>query len=98
MMIVHRVAEQHRALEPDVPITITWPDELRLAMNGPGIAPEDLPKVFDRYLRADQSNGTGIGLALVKQIADAHGENTVQSPLAGQQHGTRFVMSFTRAE
>jgi two-component system, OmpR family, sensor histidine kinase MprB len=43
---------------------------------GPGIAPEDLPLVFNRFYRSARARGmpgAGLGLAIVKQIADAHG-------------------------
>jgi two-component system sensor histidine kinase MprB len=44
--------------------------------HGPGIAPEDLPHVFDRFYRAAAARklpGSGLGLAIVKQVADSHG-------------------------
>jgi signal transduction histidine kinase len=45
--------------------------------NGQGIAPEDLPYLFDHFYRADKSRsrasgGSGIGLAIVKQLVEAH--------------------------
>jgi two-component system, OmpR family, sensor histidine kinase MprB len=44
--------------------------------HGPGFAADDLPHVFDRFYRATRSRGlpgAGLGLAIVRQVADAHG-------------------------
>jgi two-component system sensor histidine kinase MprB len=48
--------------------------------HGPGIAPDDLPHIFDRFYRATQARGTpgsGLGLAIVRQVAEAHGGSIV---------------------
>lgn len=44
--------------------------------HGPGIAEDDLPRVFDRFYRADDARGlpgSGLGLAIVRQVAEQHG-------------------------
>jgi two-component system sensor histidine kinase KdpD len=50
--------------------------ELAVRDNGKGIAPADVPHLFDKFFRADRSGrvpGTGIGLAIVKGVVEAHG-------------------------
>ena len=63
--------------------------------NGTGIAPEHLPRVFDRFYRAESSrssDGAGLGLALVKSIVDLHGGSaTIHSEVG---HGTTVTLRF----
>jgi two-component system sensor histidine kinase MprB len=50
--------------------------ELSVRDHGPGIAPADLPLVFDRFYRSPTARslpGSGLGLAIVRQVAEAHG-------------------------
>jgi signal transduction histidine kinase len=51
--------------------------EIQVADTGSGIAPEDLPHVFDRFYRGDKSRsrrggGAGLGLAITRQLITAH--------------------------
>ena len=62
--------------------------------DGLGIAPEDLPQIWDRLYRADRSRGQrglGLGLSLVRAIATAHrGEASVTS---APGKGARFRLA-----
>jgi signal transduction histidine kinase len=63
--------------------------QVHIRDTGVGIAPEDLPHIFERFYRADRSRtrqthvtstGAGLGLAIVKYIVEAHGGSvTVES-------------------
>ncbi len=49
---------------------------VRVRDHGPGIAEEDMPRVFDRFYRAVNARGlpgSGLGLAIVRQVAETHG-------------------------
>jgi two-component system, OmpR family, heavy metal sensor histidine kinase CusS len=72
--------------------------EVTVSDNGSGIATEHLPRVFDRFYRAESSRGSdgaGLGLALVKSIVELHGGSAaIQSEL---NHGTTVVLRFPAA-
>ncbi|MDQ0059759.1 sensor histidine kinase [Paenibacillus harenae] len=73
---------------------------IELEDTGPGIEEEDLPHIFDRFYRAEQSRnsetgGSGLGLAIVKQIIEGHGgvvwaENAIHG-------GARFCLKLPLA-
>lgn len=63
--------------------------------DGPGIAPDELNKVFERFYRipGSQGSGCGLGLAIVKEIADLHKANIAVSRV-GVKGGTRIELIF----
>ncbi len=77
-------------------ITDTGHAILRVQNTGPGIPTADLPHVFKRFYRADASRnrktgGVGLGLAICKAIADAHGADLSVSSDA--VNGTTFTLT-----
>lgn len=65
--------------------------------DGPGIARENLPMVFERFWRADESRatqGTGIGLSIVRSVVEAHGGAVSVDSAPGE--GTRFRIRLNR--
>ena len=68
--------------------------------NGPGITPEDLPHVFERFYRADKSRSgatphTGLGLAISKAFVEAHGGTIEATSQPGQ--GAEFTVKIPSA-
>jgi PAS domain S-box-containing protein len=71
--------------------------EITVADTGKGIALEFLPRVFDRFRQEDATTtrtfgGLGLGLAIVRQLAELHG-GTVQVDSAGEGQGSTFTVS-----
>lgn len=61
--------------------------EIRISDAGIGIAPEELPRIFDQYYRAkgsDKIRGSGLGLYLVRQIIELHGGTLFATSILGQ--------------
>lgn len=92
-------AAQHTS--PGEVITLGWAKrgeeiELWVADEGEGISEEDLPHIFEPFYRGDRSRsrrrgGTGLGLALVRDIAESHGGRlSVESDGVGE--GSRFTV------
>ena len=67
--------------------------------HGPGIPPEDLPYIFDRYYRARQDSGrtgTGLGLSITKAILQQHGFAFGVDSAVGRGSTFWFEMKDTR--
>ena len=78
----------------------TWGDMVRVAVcdDGPGIAPELIPRIFDRYLHVAQResrHGAGLGLYIAKGIVENHGGRLwVESTLG---RGSTFFFTLPQA-
>jgi heavy metal sensor kinase len=84
-------------------IVCTVADKVRLEVrdNGAGIPQPDIPRIFDRFYRADPARsqnvaGAGLGLAIVKSICVAHG--AVLDVVSTVGIGTAVTVDFPRAE
>lgn len=86
-------------LEGEIEVALRWHGdhaELRVRDTGTGIPERELPHIFDRFHRVEQSRGrsfegSGIGLALVKQLVHLHGGSVQVTSSEGQ--GSTFVVS-----
>lgn len=84
-------------------VTVAWQmlaggqTEFSVQDTGPGVAPEHLPRLTERFYRVDRSRsretgGTGLGLAIVKHVVQRHGaELRIESTLG---KGSRFAIVF----
>jgi signal transduction histidine kinase len=73
--------------------------QIEISDSGPGIAPDDLPHIFDPYYSASkkhQKTGTGLGLYIAKGIVDAHGGTIRCTSEPGV--GTTFNITLPLAE
>jgi signal transduction histidine kinase len=71
---------------------------LRVRDTGPGIPPDELPRIFDRLVRGDTSRterGLGLGLSLVKAVVEAHGGTVEVASEPGR--GSVFTVSLPAA-
>ncbi len=87
---------------PDTPIRVSWEKNLLgeyqfiVSDQGPGIDPQDLPRITERYYRAAHGAadiaGSGLGLAIVQQATNKHGATLEIDSSPG--NSTTFTVSF----
>ncbi|WP_318014247.1 HAMP domain-containing sensor histidine kinase [Geodermatophilus sp. YIM 151500] len=93
---------------PTAPVTVSLDEDpgdpdtvvLRVADEGPGLAPDDATRVFERFYRADtsrtrQAGGTGLGLAIVASLVAAHGGTVDLTTAEGR--GATFTVRLPRS-
>ena len=85
-------------------ISVTVECDVRVARivvedHGVGIPPDHVERIFERFHRVDparasETGGAGLGLSIVRRIAQLHGGDVVYSPV--QPHGSRFALTILR--
>jgi two-component system, OmpR family, heavy metal sensor histidine kinase CusS len=106
MALTNLVSNALRHSPPGATVTIAAEERpggmlVSVRDEGAGIAAEHLPRVFDRFYRAEESRtnlsentgGSGLGLALVKTIMNLHGGTATVESTAGR--GTTFLLHFS---
>jgi two-component system OmpR family sensor kinase len=87
----------------DAPVTVTVAGsaagvEIRVADRGEGIAPEDQRRMFEAGIRlTDARPGSGIGLAVVRAVAEAHGGEVAVESALGEGATFRLVLPYDAA-
>lgn len=92
----------HAGKDAEVTVTLVLTrDELALSVadNGPGIPPDALPRLFERFFRADKhrarsAGGAGLGLAICRTLARSEGGDLVHAPVNGK--GCRMLWTMAK--
>ena len=103
-VLANLVSNAGRHTPPGTTVTVALAEkpggmvELSVTDNGPGIAPDLLPGLFERFVRGDTSRSraagsTGLGLAIVDAVTTAHGGSVDVTSRPGH---TRFTITLPR--
>jgi signal transduction histidine kinase len=79
-----RVSVEARAEEASVAIAVRD--------TGAGIAPDVVDRIFDRFYKSPESRGAGLGLAIAKQLVEAHGGAITATSVLGKGTDIRFTL------
>ena len=95
-IIANLLANANRYGRPPVVISAEARDRhvrIAVADSGPGVPDELVPRLFERFARGDDAQGTGLGLTIAKAYAQAHGGDLVYEPT---ESGARFELVLPR--
>ena len=95
-VVINLVANAIRHAQAEAEVTVTASQTnawlvIRVRDTGPGIAPEDLPGIFDRFQKGPRSRGSGLGLAISRTLVEAHGGEIAVESTVGK--GTVFTVT-----
>lgn len=100
--LINNLLENARRYAPGpVELAVRGADDhvtLEVKDHGPGIEPQDLPRIFERFSRAraqDDNKGFGLGLWIVSQLASHHGGTVTARSEPGQ--GAQFIVTLPRS-
>jgi PAS domain S-box-containing protein len=88
-------AIRHGALPIGITATVDDMVRIRVTDGGPGVPPDLVPRLFQRFAMAGVSGGTGLGLYLVREIAREHGGDAAYHPPEGA-HPSQFEITLPR--
>jgi signal transduction histidine kinase len=91
------IANALRYTPRDGRVTVTaQPDGAAVAIDvqdtGAGIAPDRIGRIFDRFYKSPESRGAGLGLAIAKQLVEAHGGEISATSVLGTGTDIRFTL------
>jgi len=89
---------QNETYKKNCMVEMLVPVEVTIRDSGVGIPAESIPRIFERFYQVDSSNtrkygGTGLGLALVKSILDAHGNQIRVQSTVGEGTAVSFFVA-----
>ncbi len=101
-LVSNAVKYNHEGGRVDIEVKVEG-DELSVAVRdtGRGIAAEDLPHIFEKFYRVDDSEqvkGTGLGLSIAKHIVEAHGGTISAQSVKGQGSTFSFTLPLPKGE
>jgi two-component system OmpR family sensor kinase/two-component system sensor histidine kinase BaeS len=91
------IANALRYTPRDGRVTVTaQPADAAVAIDvrdtGAGIAPDRIGRIFDRFYKSPESRGAGLGLAIAKQLVEAHGGEISATSVVGEGTDIRFTL------